>query len=66
MADRSEFTVMDSKLEDDYRLDSALTNDIVGFVCNSEITDVETLRRSISCQVNPCAELCFYNIGLRF
>ena len=63
--DRSEFTVMDSKLEDDYQLDSALTNDIVGFVCNSEITDFETQRRSINFQVDQFAVLSFHNIALR-
>ncbi len=51
LANHTASSIAESKMENEYRLDSTLTNDIVGFVCNSEITDVETLRRSISSQV---------------
>lgn len=52
LADTSrEVFVTESKTGEDYRLDPSLTNDIVTFICNNEITDVETVRRAISCQV---------------
>lgn len=46
-----ESSVDESKIGEEYKLDSSLTNDIVSFVCNSEVTDVESLRRAINCKV---------------
>lgn len=47
----------ESNVTEDFRADPTLTNDIVSFVCNSEMTDVETLRRAISCQVTDFKRL---------
>lgn len=46
-----ESSVAEAKIGEDYKFDPSLTNDIVNFVCNSEVTDVESLRRAINCQV---------------
>ena len=51
-----ESSVEDSKIGEEYKLDPSLTNDIVSFVCNSEVTDVESLRRAINCQVIKCCK----------
>lgn len=60
LADTSrEVFVTESKTGEDYRLDPSLTNDIVTFICNNEITDVETVRRAISCQVTAFYLIAF-------
>lgn len=48
-----ELFVTAPKVGEEYQLDPSLTNDIVTFICNNEITDVEAVRRAINCQVKP-------------
>lgn len=51
LTDNHESYTSDLVTENKHDLNSVLTNDIVGFVCGSELSDVETLRRAIICQV---------------
>lgn len=37
--------------EEKLHIDASLTNDIVEFVCDKQLNDVELLRQAIGCQV---------------
>lgn len=54
-----EVFVTEPKVGEEYHLDASLTNDIVTFICNNEITDVEAVRRAINCQVKPLYLITF-------
>ena len=42
-------------------MDASLTNDIVEFVCDKQLNDVELLRQAINCQVQFNRHLIQFN-----